>query len=35
MKPDERCFICKAKDYIAKNCPQKAQWEKNKFCSVP
>ncbi|KAG7013235.1 hypothetical protein SDJN02_25993 [Cucurbita argyrosperma subsp. argyrosperma] len=30
MKPGESCFICKAKDHIAKFCPEKAQWEKNK-----
>lgn len=30
MKPGESCFICKAQDHIAKNCPQKAQWERNK-----
>lgn len=30
MKPGESCFICKGKDHIAKLCPQKAQWEKNK-----
>lgn len=40
MKPGDSCFICKAPDHIAKNCPQKAQWEKNKviafldFCFV-
>ncbi|XP_044504736.1 uncharacterized protein C683.02c-like [Mangifera indica] len=32
MKPGESCFICKAKNHIAKNCPEKAQWEKNKIC---
>ncbi|KAF2320395.1 hypothetical protein GH714_027381 [Hevea brasiliensis] len=32
MKPGESCFICKAKDHIAKLCPQKAEWEKNKIC---
>ncbi|KAF8380264.1 hypothetical protein HHK36_027748 [Tetracentron sinense] len=32
MKPGESCFICKSKDHIAKLCPQKAQWEKNKIC---
>ncbi|KAM6555861.1 hypothetical protein CsatB_002880 [Cannabis sativa] len=32
MKPGESCFICKGKDHIAKLCPQKAQWEKNKIC---
>lgn len=30
MKPGDSCFICKAKDHIAKLCPEKAQWEKNK-----
>ncbi|KAF5207341.1 Vascular-related nac-domain, partial [Thalictrum thalictroides] len=30
MKPGESCYICKAKDHIAKLCPQKAEWEKNK-----
>jgi len=30
MKPGESCFICKAKDHIAKLCPEKAQWERNK-----
>ncbi|KAK7270494.1 hypothetical protein RIF29_23677 [Crotalaria pallida] len=32
MKPGESCFICKAKDHIAKSCPEKALWEKNKIC---
>ncbi|XAR71717.1 hypothetical protein NMG60_11018116 [Bertholletia excelsa] len=32
MKPGESCFICKAQDHIAKHCPAKAQWEKNKIC---
>lgn len=32
MKPGDSCFICKAPDHIAKDCPQKAQWEKNKIC---
>ncbi|XP_027363009.1 DNA-binding protein HEXBP-like [Abrus precatorius] len=32
MKPGESCFICKAKDHIAKLCPEKAEWEKNKIC---
>ncbi|CAK7337288.1 unnamed protein product [Dovyalis caffra] len=31
MKPGDSCFICKAKDHIAKLCPQKDEWEKNKF----
>lgn len=30
MRPGESCFICKAKDHIAKSCPEKAEWEKNK-----
>lgn len=34
MKPGESCFICKDKDHIAKNCPQKASWEKNKVCFI-
>ncbi|KAA3459860.1 Actin-binding, cofilin/tropomyosin type [Gossypium australe] len=29
MRPGESCYICKAKDHIAKLCPQKAQWEKH------
>lgn len=33
MKPGESCFICKAKDHIAKFCSEKAEWEKNKVCS--
>lgn len=32
MKPGESCYICKAPEHIAKNCPEKAQWEKNKIC---
>ncbi|WCJ36652.1 Actin-depolymerizing factor [Euphorbia peplus] len=32
MKPGESCYICKAKDHIAKSCPQKDEWEKNKIC---
>ena len=34
MRPGESCYICKAKDHIAKLCPQKAQWEKHmvRFC---
>ncbi|KAI9084221.1 hypothetical protein K1719_033892 [Acacia pycnantha] len=32
MKPGDSCFICKAKDHIAKSCPEKAEWEKNKIC---
>lgn len=30
MKPGESCFICKAPDHIAKLCPQKSEWERNK-----
>ncbi|XP_050225880.1 uncharacterized protein LOC126675302 isoform X2 [Mercurialis annua] len=32
MKPGESCFICKAKDHIAKFCPEKDEWERNKIC---
>ncbi|XP_068639651.1 cold shock protein 1 isoform X2 [Aristolochia californica] len=32
MKPGESCFICKANDHIAKSCPNKSLWEKNKIC---
>ncbi|KAF9600070.1 hypothetical protein IFM89_002543 [Coptis chinensis] len=32
MRPGESCYICKAKDHIAKLCPEKAEWEKNKIC---
>ncbi|KAK7357330.1 hypothetical protein VNO80_16614 [Phaseolus coccineus] len=32
MKPGESCFICRAKDHIAKLCPEKTEWEKNKIC---
>ncbi|PKA55020.1 Cold shock protein 1 [Apostasia shenzhenica] len=32
MRPGEGCFICKSKDHIAKLCPEKANWEKNKIC---
>nr|GEX19772.1 DNA-binding protein HEXBP [Tanacetum cinerariifolium] len=32
MKPGDICFICKADNHIAKNCPEKAQWEKHKIC---
>ncbi|KAF5731162.1 hypothetical protein HS088_TW19G00767 [Tripterygium wilfordii] len=34
MKPGDSCFICKAQDHIAKLCPKKAEWEKNKICLV-
>ncbi|CAA0824642.1 VASCULAR-RELATED NAC-DOMAIN 6 [Striga hermonthica] len=32
MKPGESCYICKAPDHIAKNCPKKSEWERNKIC---
>ncbi|KAL2920682.1 hypothetical protein RDABS01_012173 [Bienertia sinuspersici] len=32
LKPGECCFICKDVHHIAKNCPEKAAWEKNKIC---
>ncbi|CAN1763012.1 Uncharacterized protein C683.02c, partial [Linum perenne] len=32
MKPGDSCYICKALDHIAKLCPQKAEWERNKIC---
>ncbi|XP_060203617.1 uncharacterized protein C683.02c isoform X1 [Lycium barbarum] len=32
MKPGESCFICKEHDHIARDCPKKAEWEKNKIC---
>ncbi|RZC70941.1 hypothetical protein C5167_034102 [Papaver somniferum] len=32
MKPGESCYICKGVNHIAKNCPEKDQWEKNKIC---
>ncbi|KAH8492394.1 hypothetical protein H0E87_021810 [Populus deltoides] len=32
MKPGDSCFICKAKDHIAKLCPQKSEWERNRIC---
>ncbi|XP_010671878.2 uncharacterized protein LOC104888556 isoform X1 [Beta vulgaris subsp. vulgaris] len=32
LKPGDCCFICKDVHHIAKNCPEKAQWEKNKIC---
>ncbi|RVX01959.1 hypothetical protein CK203_019571 [Vitis vinifera] len=35
MKPGESCFICKAKDHIAKHCPEKAQWERHKSQNCP
>lgn len=30
MKPGESCYICKAPEHIAKNCPMKSEWERNK-----
>ncbi|CAI9771914.1 unnamed protein product [Fraxinus pennsylvanica] len=30
MKPGESCYICKAPDHSAKDCPTKSEWEKNK-----
>ncbi|KAL6545197.1 hypothetical protein OROHE_009862 [Orobanche hederae] len=32
MKPGESCYICKDTDHIAKNCPKKSEWERNKIC---
>ncbi|KAJ6840735.1 uncharacterized protein M6B38_118400 [Iris pallida] len=32
MRPGESCYICKSADHIAKLCPQKSLWEKNKIC---
>ncbi|CAI0546856.1 unnamed protein product [Linum tenue] len=32
MKPGDTCYICKSVDHIAKLCPQKAEWERNKIC---
>ncbi|KAJ0970197.1 hypothetical protein J5N97_023074 [Dioscorea zingiberensis] len=32
MRPGESCFICKSSDHIAKLCPEKALWDKNKIC---
>ncbi|CAN6487047.1 unnamed protein product [Victoria cruziana] len=32
MKPGDSCFICEAQDHVAKNCPTKATWDKNKIC---
>ncbi|XP_020592377.1 uncharacterized protein C683.02c [Phalaenopsis equestris] len=31
-RPGDGCFICKSRDHIAKLCPEKANWEKNKVC---
>lgn len=35
LKPGESCFICKDKHHIAKNCPKKDEWEKNKVLFSP
>ncbi|KAL8153452.1 hypothetical protein V2J09_011212 [Rumex salicifolius] len=32
LKPGDGCFICRGKTHVAKNCPEKALWEKNKIC---
>ncbi|KAK6936867.1 Zinc finger, CCHC-type [Dillenia turbinata] len=32
MRPGEGCYICKSKDHIAKVCPEKVHWDKNKIC---
>lgn len=32
MRPGESCYICKSGDHIAKLCPEKSLWEKNKIC---
>ncbi|GAB2227711.1 hypothetical protein Droror1_Dr00009538 [Drosera rotundifolia] len=32
LRPGEACFICKGRDHVANNCPEKALWEKNKTC---
>ncbi|KAH9611065.1 hypothetical protein KSS87_018968 [Heliosperma pusillum] len=32
LKPGDSCFICKDVNHIAKNCPEKAEWERNKIC---
>ncbi|KAL8049669.1 hypothetical protein ABFX02_06G033900 [Erythranthe guttata] len=32
MMPGQSCFICTAPDHIAKNCPMKSEWERNKIC---
>jgi len=30
MRPGECCFICKSTEHVAKACPEKALWDKNK-----
>ncbi|XP_078439782.1 VASCULAR-RELATED NAC-DOMAIN 6 [Wolffia australiana] len=32
QRPGESCFVCGAGDHIAKICPMKTEWEKNKIC---
>ncbi|KAI4363649.1 hypothetical protein MLD38_019839 [Melastoma candidum] len=32
MMPGQGCFICRGQDHIAKLCPQKSHWDKNKIC---
>ncbi|KAK9697651.1 hypothetical protein RND81_08G051500 [Saponaria officinalis] len=32
LKPGDSCYICKDVNHIAKNCPEKAEWERNKIC---
>ena len=34
LKPGDSCYICKDVHHIAKDCPEKAQWEKNKVISA-
>ncbi|CAN6860791.1 unnamed protein product [Brassica oleracea] len=34
MKPGEGCYICKSKTHIAKLCPEKSEWERNKDKSL-
>ena len=33
QRPGEGCFVCGAATHLAKACPEKAEWEKNKVCS--
>ncbi|KAL9225319.1 hypothetical protein vseg_001261 [Gypsophila vaccaria] len=32
LKPGDSCYICKDLAHIAKDCPHKAEWDKNKIC---
>ncbi|XP_025822842.1 ATP-dependent RNA helicase glh-4 isoform X2 [Panicum hallii] len=32
MRPGECCFICKSTEHVAKACPEKVLWDKNKIC---